>query len=128
MRDRFVGERLAAFERASVLDLLTQHREHERPVGVVGGKAVDGGLQHLDLLGVDLSDRAGPAAVVGERRGDEPVGVAELGGAARRVEERFAKRGIAGLALRGAQPDREVDARAPDRSRAAWAHRSRAWA
>ena len=49
------------------------------------------------------------APVVGEGGGDEPVGVAEVGGPAGGVEERVAEGGVAGLALGGAEPDREVE-------------------
>ena len=48
--------------------------------------------------------------VVGQGGGHEPLRVAEVGGPASGVEERVAKGGVAGLALGGAEPDRQVDA------------------
>ena len=77
---------------------------------MVGGEAVEGQLQDLDLVGVDGASGREHAAVVGEGGGDEPVGVAEVGGPAGGVEERVAEGGVAGLALGGAEPDRQVDA------------------
>ena len=107
--DGLVGERLTSFEGAAVGQLCAQGGEHERPVGGAGGEAVEGHLQDLDLVGVDDTGSAGRAPVVGQGGGDEPVGVAEVGGPARGVEQRLTKGGVAGLALGGAEPDREVE-------------------
>ena len=108
--ERLVGERLAAFERAAVRELRAQRGEHERPVGMVGRRGGRGPVSRTSTLSVSIdADAAGPAPVVGQGGGDEPVGVAEVGRPARGVEERLAKRRVAGLALRGAEPDREVE-------------------
>ena len=99
--DGLVGERLATLEWASHGELRAQGREHERARRVVGGDAVEGRLQDLDLGGVDDANGVVETSVVRNGGFHEPVGIAEFGGSARRVEERLSKGGIAGLALRG---------------------------
>ena len=89
--------------------LCAEGGEHERPVGGARDEAVEGGLQDLDPVGVDDTGSAEEPSVVREGGGDEPVGVAEVGGPACRVEERLTMVGVAGLALGGAEPDREVE-------------------
>ena len=48
------------------------------------------------------------ASVAGQGGSHEPLGVAEVGGLACGVEERCAKGGVTGLALRGAKADGQV--------------------
>src|SRR5262249_14167275 len=62
-----------------------------------------------DLFRVERDEVAGEASVVGQQRREETVGVVETGGAACRVDQRGAERGVAGLALGGPEPDGEGD-------------------
>ncbi len=107
--ERFVGEGLAAIERAAVGELCAQDREHERPVGVISGETLECHLQDLDLVGVDGTNRREESAVVGQGGSHEPFGVAEVGRPPGRADKRVPKHWIAGLALRGAEPDRQVE-------------------
>ena len=73
------------------------------------GEADQGGLQDLKLVGVDDTDGTEQAAIVGQCGGHQPVGVAQGGGSAGSVQEGVAEGGVPGLALGGAEPDRQVD-------------------
>ncbi len=109
MRDGLVGERLATLEGAAVGELRAQGGEHERPVRIVGGEPIEGHLQDLDLVGVDGAAAGEHAPVVGQGGGHETVGVTEVGGPSRGVEEGLAEGRVSGLALGGAEPDRQID-------------------
>ena len=108
--DGLVGERLATLEGTPVGEFRAQGREHERPAGVVCGKPIEGHLQDLDLVDVDVASGREEAPVVRQGGGDETVGVIEVGGPSGSVEERVAEGGVSGLALGGAEPDGQVDA------------------
>ena len=107
--DGLVGQGLAAFERTLVVEFRAQGGEHERPVGMVVGEQCEGPLQDLDLVGVDDTDGGGPAPVVGQGGGHEPVGVTEIHRPASRAEERVAKGGVSGLALGGTEADGQIE-------------------
>lgn len=77
----------------------------ERPVGVVGRGGVECHLPDLDPVCVDLSERAGDAAVVGESGGNETGAVTEISSAAGSLEEGFSVGGVSDLALSGSCGD-----------------------
>ena len=104
-----VSEGLAAFKWAPEGEFRTQGREYERPIRAVRRKPIDGQLQDCDLVGVDGTG-ANTRPVVGQGGGHKAFGVTQVGRPARSAEEGVAKSGVPGLALGGAQPDRQVDA------------------
>ncbi len=108
--DGLIGEGTAALEWGSVGEFLAQIGQYERPVGVAGRETFERGLQDGDLVGIDDTEDAEEATIVGERGGHESVRVTEVGRSVSSVEERVAKRRVTRLALRGAEPDGQVDA------------------
>ena len=91
------------------MEFRAQGRKHERPVGVFCGKPIEGHLQDLDLFGVEGTDGTDHPPVVGKGGGGEPLPFTEVGCPASGTEERVAKRGVARLALSGAEPDGQVE-------------------
>ena len=108
--DGFVGECLTTLETAAVGELGAELGEHEGSRRVVGGESIEGQLQDLDAVGVDGA--GGWRTCPGCWRGRRPRGVRCHRGRrpAGGVEEGVTERGVAGLALRGAEPDGQVDA------------------
>ena len=76
---------------------------------MVGGDRSRASSEDVDPVAVDAADGREQAAVVGEGGGDEPLGVAEVGGLSGGGEEGLAELGVPGLALGDTEPDGEVE-------------------
>ena len=117
MAMRLVGEGLASSSELPYGELRAQGREHERSVGMTAGEP-SSAISRISTLSASIAPTAlKHAAVVLQGGGHEPVGVAELGRPPRRSEEGVPERGVAGLALGGAEPDGQIERRGRDRGR-----------
>ena len=109
--DRFVGQRLAPFERAARRELRAQGREHERPAADRRRpRPIEGQFQESRPCRHRSHRRL--ATSHGRWRGRRPRVASvspSVGGPPGGVEERVAECGVAGLALGGAEADGEVE-------------------
>ena len=95
---------------AGVGELVGQGGEQQGPL-VVRRARRDGGLQHLDAVGVDAAEDAERADVVGEGGRRQALVVARSAGDPCRLQERVPVLRVAGLPLGRAQSDQQVEAR-----------------
>jgi hypothetical protein len=105
----FGGQRIAKIARTKV-EFLAQGGEYQNPVGIICRDSIQRELQDLDLFGIEGSGGGVPASVVGQRGSHQLVVVTEICGPARSAEQRLAKGGVSRLALRGSNPNGQVDA------------------
>src|ERR1039458_3455166 len=93
-----------------MVQLEGQQREHSCPPRIVVRESLVGGLERLHALGVDRTGLAPPSPAVGEHRASEAVGVVEISGELRGVEQRLAKLAVPDLALGPPQADQQLTA------------------